>query len=269
MISHRSRPVVVATAVLAAACACVSARAQAPGVDITVRVHANEGGAPLAGAQVELLGTRRVVTADRAGVALLRGVAPGPTLFEVRRLGYGSEHFTVNVPPGDTLGIDVDLLAAPVRLRGVRATATSRIPTLQDAGFYERQRMGLGTFLTAAEMEQRPGARFTSAMRMVPGVRVVRFRARQGTGRRGRAARAGMDMDEQYRIASSRSTGTGGVPDCYMDVYVDGIKYDQDLDAFPVSGVEAVEVYSGPGSAPPQFRNVTSKCGVVVVWLKR
>jgi hypothetical protein len=256
---------------LALAAACPAARAQAQergGVDVTVRVRAEDGGAPLAGAQVELLGTRRVATANGAGVALLRGVPAGPTLFEVRKLGYGSEHFTVNVAAGDTLGIDVDLQAAPVRLRGVRATATARNPTLQDNGFYDRQQMGLGTFLTGRELERYPGARFTSAMRTVPGVRVVRYSPRQG-GRRGPSNRSGMDVDEQYRITSSRSSAGSGAPDCFMDVYVDGLKYDQSLDSFPVSEVEAVEVYRGPSEAPPQFRNAASRCGVVVVWMKR
>lgn len=269
MHASRSRSVVLAAAVFAAALSSVDARAQERGgVDITVRVRAENGGAPVAGAQVELLGTRRVATANGEGVALLRGVPAGPTLFEVRKLGYGSEHFTVNIPAGDTLGIDVDLLAAPVRLRGVRATATARNPSLQDNGFYDRQQMGIGTFLTGREMERYPGARFTSAMRTVPGVRVVRYLPAQGS-RRARSNRSGTDLDEQYRIASSRSASLNGVPDCFMDVYVDGLKYDQNLDSFPVSEVEAVEVYSGPSEAPPQFRNVTSKCGVVVVWLKR
>jgi hypothetical protein len=217
---------------------------------------------------VQLISNRLLYTADRAGVAVLRGVPAGPTLFEVRKLGYGSEHFSVNLPATDTLGIDVDLQVAPVRLRGVRATARSRLPTLEDNGFYDRQRMGLGTFLTSRELERHPGSRFTNAMRMVRGVRVVRYQPTQGMKRFG-GNRSGMDIDEQYRIASSRSTAANGVPDCFMSVYVDGVAQDLNLDSFPVSSIEAVEVYRGPAEAPAQYRTIASSCGVVLVWLKR
>lgn len=213
------------------------------------------------------MGTHRVVTANTAGVAVLHGVPAGPTLFEVRKLGYGSEHFSVNLPATDTLGIDVDLRVAPIRLRGVRATARSRVPSLEDNGFYDRQRMGMGTFLTSRELERHPGSRFTNAMRMVRGVRVVRYQPAQGMGR-GRGSRSGMDIDEQYRIASSRSTGANGVPDCFLSVYVDGVAQDLNLDSFPVSSIEAVEVYRGP-EAPAEYRRAASSCGVVLVWLKR
>lgn len=231
-------------------------------VDVSFTIRADDGGEPLAGAQVTMLGTSRVATAGSDGVARLR-VPEGPVLFEVRKLGYGTERFGVNLPATDTLGIDVALVVAPVRLRGVEATATATQVALRDAGFYDRQQTGMGVFLTGRDIARHPGARLLDAFRRVPGLRVVRDLAGSG--------RSSMDIDEVYRIATTRGTTTIlGSPDCWLEIYMDDIPVGPEmLTSIPVSEVIAIEVYRGAAETPGKYRKTSNGCGAVVLWTRR
>lgn len=75
--------------------------------------------------------------------------------------------------------------------------------------------------------------------------------------------------------ASTRNTtGVDRTPPCLMDVYLDGGLVagfslgehgSISLDDLHLSGVEAVEVYRA-SEAPPEYRNSTSSCGVILIW---
>ncbi len=236
------------------------------GVELSFTIRAEDGGEPLAGAQVEVLGTRRVATAGSDGVARLR-VPEGPALFEVRKLGYGTERFSLNLPATDTLGIDVALAVAPVRLRGLEATATATQVALRDAGFYDRQRTGIGVFLTGRDIARHPGARLIDAFRRVPGLRVVRDLSPTGPQA---GSRSSMDIDEMYRIATTRGTTTIlGSPSCWLEIYMDDLPVGAEaLTSLPVSEVVAIEVYRG-AETPGRFRTTSNGCGAVVLWTKR
>jgi hypothetical protein len=238
------------------------------GVEVSLTIRAEDGGEPVAGAQVEVMGTRRVATAGSDGVARLR-VPEGPALFEVRKLGYGTERFSLNLPATDTLGIDVALAVAPVRLRGVEATATATQAALRDAGFYDRQRTGIGVFLTGRDIARHPGARLLDAFRRVPGVRVVRDLSGSGPGEG--SSRSSMEIDELYRLATTRgSTTILGPPNCWLEIYMDDMPVGAEaLSTLPVSEVVAIEVYRGAAETPGKYRTTSNGCGAVVLWTKR
>ena len=236
-------------------------------VDVSITVRAEEGGVPVAGAQVEVMGTRRFATANDHGVARLR-VPVGPALFEIRKLGYGTERFSLNLPATDTLGIDVALAESPVRLRGLEATATATQVALRDAGFYDRQQMGIGVFLTERDVARHPAARLIDAFRRVPGIRVVRYLPPMGPTAGDRSA---MDIDEQYWIATSRGgTAISGSPRCWLEVYVDDMPMGPEaLNTIPASEVAAVEVYRGAAETPAKYRKTYNSCGAVVLWTRQ
>ncbi|HET7229162.1 MAG TPA: carboxypeptidase-like regulatory domain-containing protein [Longimicrobium sp.] len=256
---HRLRSLTAALLPLIA----VSAPAAAQGgVDVSLTIRAEGGGAPVAGAQVEVMGTRRGATAGADGVAHIR-VPPGPALFEVRKLGYRTERFSVQLPATDTLGIDVDLTVAPVQLRGVEATATATEVALRDAGFYDRQKMGIGVFLTGNRIARNPASPLIDAFRGVPGVRVVRYLAPM-TRRSG--PRSTTDIDTEYRVAASRAAGR----ECWMDLYVDDVNVGPEvLKNLPAREVVAVEVYRGPSEMPAKYRKTDNRCGAVVIWTRQ
>jgi Carboxypeptidase regulatory-like domain/TonB-dependent Receptor Plug Domain len=255
------RPLAVALTALCAALAAPVAAQKT--VDVTLTVRAEGGGGPVAGAQVEVMGTRRTATANAAGVARIR-VPAGPALFEVRKLGYRTERFSMDLPATDTLGVDVNMAVAPLRLRGLEATATPTERALRDNGFYDRQQMGIGVFLTGRDIARYPGAPVTDAFRRVPGVRVVRVQSLM-TRRTGR--RSAMDIDEQYAVVGSRGAGSRA---CVMDLYIDDVNTDfTALSHIPVSDVVAMEVYRGPSEMPGKYRKTANGCGAIVVWTRQ
>lgn len=250
--SHPLRWPVALAVVLMAIPAAAAAQGDAPSI-VRVTVRAEEGGAPLPGTHVELIGAFIAANADSAGVARLSGVRPGPTIVSIHKLGYGDERFTLNVPPGDTLSIDVDLQSQAVRLAAVRATAThSRV--LAESGFLERQRQGIGSYATRTEWEGRGRLNFSDVMRRMRGIRV----ARTADGR---------TLLTSGRGNISMSSMCSGVL-----LFVDGVlmnvdgRYDDINLLVPVSELEAVEAYAGPAEIPAQYNQTGSACGVVLAW---
>jgi hypothetical protein len=59
--------------------------------------------------------------------------------------------------------------------------------------------------------------------------------------------------------------------DCPPQYYVDGHRVaNTEIDDYPVSDVEAIELYSGPAATPLQFSQSASAytCGTVVIWTR-
>ena len=64
---------------------------------------------PVAGAQVQLVGTNRVVTTNTAGVYTLSGVPEGPATLRIQRIGYAQTTVPVTVGGGTIVTRDVTL----------------------------------------------------------------------------------------------------------------------------------------------------------------
>jgi len=263
----RSRLVFALAALASAISAGRAAGQSAIGLTFTVRADASHE--PLSGAHVEVMGTGRAANTAADGTARLR-VAPGPALIEVRRLGFATERFSINLPQADTMGIDVDLREAAIRLAGVTATSTATELALRESGFYDRQRMGIGVFLTARDINRHPAARTVDALRRVPGVRLVRY-LEQGRRAAGDGDPSATNVVEDYRIAAARGSASivsGG--SCFMNLYVDDIDMgDAAMPNIPVRDVVAMEVYRGSAETPARYRKAMNGCGAVVIWTTR
>ncbi|HEU4560463.1 MAG TPA: carboxypeptidase-like regulatory domain-containing protein [Longimicrobium sp.] len=246
----------VRLAALAVTLACVPAAAAAQAdatsaLRITIRAH--EGGQPLPGANVELLGLARAVNADSAGVARFPNVPAGPLLVQIRKFGYGAERFPVNVPARDTVVVEVDLQTEAVRLAEIRATARTS-PALRNTGFYERQRIGVGSYAMRSEWAGRGRLELGDVVRRMRGIRVAR-------------TQDGRTLFVPSRPAASIGGACSGVQ-IYVDnvpLLVDG-RYDDVHQLISLAEVEAVETYSGPSEIPPQYNATGSACAVVLVW---
>jgi hypothetical protein len=120
-------------------------------------------------------------------------------------------------------------------------------------GFYERQKLGRGHFITREEMELKGSARFTDVLRNAPLVRIVSLRS-------------------SYTVRFKNVARIDG--DCPPVLWVDDVSWGSiDLDGGPdrelyPSDLEGIEIYS-PTQVPPQFATTDAVCGVVVVWTKR
>lgn len=221
---------------------------------LDVSVVEDSSGRPLSGVRVQLAGQNVAAYTGPGGVAVLRGVPPGPQLLQVNRIGYGPVSAPLQVAAGDSLPLEVALEPAAVRMAGVTATVRMR-RALQSAGFYTRQRRGLGVFVGPEEMQQNERFPLHLSLGMLPGVRVTT---------------TGSSGIPHYYLSSSRSAASSLRGTCIMNVYLDGVPVaDPEIDDIPSQMILAAEVFRGPSEIPPQY-NATgaNTCGVVLLWTK-
>ena len=121
------------------------------------------------------------------------------------------------------------------------------------AGFWERRSRGFGHYLTRDEIDAVGAHDFTDVLRMTPGVNIITVNGRRS-------------------VRFGRSMGLRG--DCPPQYWVDGMRIENGSpDDFVPGDLEALEIYSGPSTVPPQFaaRSVqigTRTCGAIVVWTR-
>jgi hypothetical protein len=126
---------------------------------------------------------------------------------------------------------------------------TAQTEALSKVGFEDRQKRGLGNFLGPDDISRLQPQLVTSALRTLPGLRVV------PTGSGG------------YTVQNARAGAMGGC----VSYWIDGAPFREltpgDVDnAFPAHQITAVESYQ-PNMAPAQFTAPgESGCATVVIW---
>ncbi len=202
---------------------------------------------PVANAQVSVEGAAPVTTTNARGEFRLDSLPGGTQALVARRVGFAPGRTIVDINAGSPAQVALRLERAVPRLNPVVVTAQAE--ALSRVGFEERQKRGMGHFLGPDDMQRLQPQLVTSALRTLPGLRVVPT----GTG--------------GYTVESSRGAGAGGC----ITYWVDGAPFREltpgDVDnAFPASQMAGVEVYQ-PGMVPPQFTAPgQSACTAVVIW---
>jgi hypothetical protein len=238
---------------LAALCAVSahSARAQLlhDQTAIMVAYVTDSTGKPLSGAEVQIVGTSLRGNTDDAGRVALLAVPTGKAVLKVRRLGFAELMVPISVTPGSMpeehyklMPLATDLNKVVVRaseLKPARYAKTGRFDE-----FYRRRAEGNGTFFTREQLDARNASRSEDILRMVPGVRI------------------------RYR---------GNIPyiqfiRCdFVNVYIDGIRsHDpfRDFNALSPLEIEAMEVYHGIATVPPEFSPKPNDCAAIVIWTR-
>ena len=234
---------------LSALLASTSAVAQQRSATLVLRVLAHGSGEPLEGAQVRIPSRGISRLTDRAGVVRISGTPAGSHLVEIRHVGYGAERLVMSFSPGEVVEGEIELIAQPVALDSLEVTAVWQSPRLSRNGFYDRQKMGFGTFLGGEQIR----ARGIRAVDAVQGVQRTRLRpTRTASG---------------YAILQKRFGG-----DCHVLVWIDGAPSTaENLGTLQSEQIEAMEVYHGE-HLPMQFNQLGprgfSHCGAVVVWTR-
>jgi hypothetical protein len=182
---------------------------------------------------------------------------------EVRAVGY-RETITPDLwtQERDFTAIEVRLLPNAVLLAPLEIVALSppRTSPILEAVEFRRTR-GFGIQITREAIEQRQPLRVTDMLMEIPGV----YADRQGSGASGRRLRMGRAL-----------LGPGG-GDCPVQIFVDGMLATKPVPGGDISvddivlpqDVEAIEVFKGLGSVPPEFLNIYSRCGVIAIWTRR
>jgi hypothetical protein len=264
------------------AAAASPASAPATGISGVLR---DAAGRPLAGAAVRLDALPAVQT-DAQGRFRFRPAAAGEHRVSVAHPSTGSREVAVRLP-GDAAELELRAgagaaLAASVQrvvqLAAIGARAQARRPGLDEQGFYDRQKTGIGVFLTDAQLQRVTGRSLPNVLRTVSGLNMMRV-AGCGRGPCSSGSASMRALSPRTLAASSRgSTGIDRSGPCLMDVYVDGSlvagatlgeEGSHGLEDFLVADVEAVEVYRGSAEIPAAYRNSTSSCGVILIWTRR
>jgi hypothetical protein len=228
-----------------------------PGQDAVARVSVLgtvgdfQTGDPVVGAFVKIGGNVGGITNDSGRFRL--ELAPGTHLVDIRRIGYQPRNFALDLQPDLVMAeLRVALSQVVVELPEVVVTRDrTRLIFGDQRGFYRRQRVGHGHFITRAEIEPRQPQAVSDILRPIPGVEVY-----------------------QSGIKDARVRIKDRLPSChYQDgplIVLDGIEVQAtSLDAVvPVQFVEALEVYASPSDIPPEFNRARAGCGVIVIWTR-
>jgi hypothetical protein len=249
-------------------------------------------GMPIADAEVSLPDLKRNVVTDSAGRFRIAEIPAGAYHILFHRLGFREADVTFRFAVGDTIDRRIILGATATVLDSVRVHAerSSTIPS-----FDENRKVGLGHFLTRADLAKAGAARLSTVLSGLPGLGVVSGRAGQGwivskhmtpsscpplrtLGTRDpqEAPGAACLMGQGVYVPIRSEALSGITPGCYVQVYLDDRLMNNtrptepfDVNSLPLDQLEAVEFYSGPAQTPMKYSKLDSRCGVLVLWTRR
>lgn len=215
-----------------------------------VGVVRDSAGHPIPGVEVRLQGSSTGYTrTNDSGGFRMPGLPAGAVSVSARRLGFAPASMDVKLKEGTIDSLVMSLTATVLELEGVLVEDDydARSHRLL-AGFWDRRSRGFGNFITREEIEKRDPHDFVDLVRMVPS---VQLQTRNGR--------------KVVRM------GRGTSRDCPPQYFVDGLRIEAaSPDEFVPQDVEAVEIYSGPATIPPQFtsRFNSYTCGAIVIWTR-
>lgn len=224
-----------------------SSAQEAAGSGAVSGVVRDSTGVGISGVEVSVSGTALRTHTDARGEFRLTNIPAGPVSVGVRRLGFLPRVLDVVIEPLGTavMSVVVTPLAhslATVFVRGQRRFEQhGRL-----AGFYRRRaRSSGGHYITREQIDQRNPAQLTDLFRNVPGARI-----HSGS------------FTNAVRFRGMR---------CAPLVWLDGFPAtaaEFDLDTVDPYIVEAIEIYLGVATVPPEFRWVRGggSCGAIVIW---
>lgn len=230
---------------------------------------------PIAGAEVELVGTAYRTRSDSSGAFSLRDVPLGRYRLQVRAVGYGPLEHEFDLPASGLNGIDAMLRPVAQELERVRVRATLTPTARHLLDFENRRKFGIGKFLDSTRLWAYGGPRewATAIVAEVPGVRAMGYGSSKAlaVGSRGPTSSRGLpsgDLVDSKRGARSA---------CYMRVFVDGmLRYNSrlgetlfDVTNFDGPPIVAAEVYA-QAQLPAEFNRLSdASCGAILLWTKR
>jgi Carboxypeptidase regulatory-like domain len=207
-------------------------------------VVTTKDGKPIAGARVGIIGGPETRTNEH-GEWMLTGARAGTRVLDVRAISFYPEHRPVDVVTGDDT-VRVALSSFKNVLDTVKVHAQSR-REIDNVGFQERRRTGMGTYLTPEDVARRFPIVTSDLFRNVTGVRYDTHQS---------------DLVFVRGIASDW---------CAATIYIDGLRLrdmpGEDIDTWVrPDEIAGIEIYNGTNT-PPQFRTFDS-CGAIVIWTR-
>jgi hypothetical protein len=213
---------------------------------------------PMRDAEIGILRTPVKISTGAQGRFRITDVQTGTYILTVRRFGHSPVATVISVGAGDTLRLTYALvpLGSGRMLDTVRVTERQMSRNLMD--FERRRRLGVGKFLTSAELEKRGSVDVATVLREFSSLSVVTDDA------------TGITSLQSRRDQGNMLTATGAGA-CPTQVIVDNIPMprEADVELLPrPREIAGIEVYGGPSGVPAQFNGMDRRCGMVVIWTK-
>lgn len=238
---------------------------------------------PIINAEVMLPDLGKGTGTNEQGVFVLRDIPAGSQRVVVRHVGYGAIETQLMFASGQTLQRHI-MMVRSTTLDSVVVTEKSTDHALDD--FEVNRRLGLGHFLTRAELAPQEGRSTGAVLTSIPGIKVYVMGpyAWVGSSRHnatslhgGGVGKLGLDKADSLKQAP--------LWECYALVYLDrnliwrGQKYTYrtpqgvvtqweplfDINTIPVSSIEAIEFYATGAETPMKYASLNSECGVLVI----
>jgi hypothetical protein len=222
---------------------------------------------PIPAAAVALPDLGLATQANELGAFRLAEIPPGQQHVVVRRIGFSPLDTVLSFGSGQRVERQVRLTRTTI-LDSVRVLANAMPRSMLT--FEEHRRLGLGHFLTRAELAKTEGQTTGAVMRSLSGVRLVSGRSTQEwvVSARNRGTQRTVDIAD--RLAGARR-------DCYAAVYLNNAVVYRgrpqeplfDINSVRPDQLEAVEYYAGAAETPLEYGTLDSTCGVLVLWTRR
>jgi hypothetical protein len=187
--------------------------------------------------------------------------------FRIRaeRTGYqATTSQTLPVEMRESVQVELRISAATVAIDPLTVTARVAPPrrrSLQVAGFYERERAGLGEFLRREDIERLSNMNIVQVIDRMPGTTII-----------GNGAKQVIVFDRASTVGTLSRSQRGARPDmCLPKLFLDGVNmsYVDGLNGVAnPNQIEAVEAYRSASELPPQYSGVDAACGVILLWTR-
>jgi len=231
-------------------------------------VRHDSTGAPLAGVEVLITTTPHRTETGTDGRYTLSGLPAGVYQAIFRKVGYLPVRVDVRLASSETTRANTTLIESAVVLDPVIVTGSpenSRGVGVGREAMEERRRLGFGKFFDAEYLRRVDSHLHLDDVFRREGVQTFDMRTSNGhiwaafnSIRRDNQGKFNCVMQVYYNGAP---VGKGGI----LDVSVrreDVI----DLRTFPLSSLEAAEVYRSAGEVPGEYGGPNAGCGVILLW---
>jgi hypothetical protein len=217
-------------------------------------------GKPIPGAEVIDRATGIKAVTSVSGAVTLAWLEPGPTVLQVRSMGYASRLLTVVTSATDTVSITVLLRPLAQTLpEVVTTTVPIRDPRL--AEFEEHRARGLGHFITREQLDKDQFRLTAEIMMRIPGLTMVQGPTTGLVGNtRGQSSSSGAHTAQGFCLAAVVVDGHlvfSGIPG-QPRFSVNSFRPDQ---------IAGIEYYAG-GATPIEYSGTRGTCGLVMIWTR-
>ena len=210
-------------------------------------------GRPIANAVVRVIGSGSQVRSTTTGTFAISDAGAGTQSVEARAIGYQPTRMPVSLREGEPASVIMRLSIQRVQLDTVRVVAGRQIAP-EVRAIERRWRTGVGTVLDGNTVREKASLFVSDALRGVNGVSVSQV---GGFG----------------QAVMMRSPFNGA--ECLANIFLDGQLIPKSAgnvtldDLARKEDVAAIEVYARANLVPAEFSNISSGCGVVVLWTRR